>query len=636
MHIEIPMLRTEFDSLVSDVLRRTLESGAMTKSKFRRLYPHHQADWSIIRSAVAKDPRIKASRHGLIRRTIRVLETKATRDAAPVIPLNAIEHVAVEIICNALSSAEIQRALGVESIAAVESLIRRKRTGGIEKADLAAALISKVGLDLLAIPLVRELLAKKIGLSSPRRWLPGSKTAHDFCRSVSLPSDFAGSRRSPKAEAYETICGSITLKPLADYQLDTSAKFQKFLTSQTTRVVISMPTGAGKTRVCVESIRDFIKARQASSSGMIVAWVAQKEELLEQAAEAIRQVWSASTDIPSLSTLRNFGVYRSSFDSLWAEIADDFLAGPSILLTTPQSFNQALLDGREDLIHALREKICLTVIDECHLSAAPSYRPILAFSKKVVGASATAFAKEYQSQDIETAAEKIADLYDSNLITPFNWSYEEAIRNLRQRQILSRLEIGIISSGINAKVDLSLADKIDESDEIGAARVDESLALQLDLNSRRELIFSKIRADIEKPSTRALYFGPSVQDAELMCLLLRLNGISAAVISGKTEKSTRRAIISGFKQGKYRVLCNCQVLTTGFDDPQITHIILARPTVSRVLFEQMIGRGLRGPAFGGTEVCRVYDVRDEVVDGRGRRVYLGQELLPKIWKKLSL
>src|SRR5690606_2744274 len=133
---------------------------------------------------------------------------------------------------------------------------------------------------------------------------------------------------------------------------------------------------------------------------------------------------------------------------------------------------------------------------------------------------------------------KIADLYDSNLITPFNWSYEEAIQNLRKRHILSTLEIEVISSGIEAKIDLALSEKLDESDDIGTVRADESLALQLDLNSRREFIFNEIRSEFESPLTRALYFGPSVQDAELMCLLLRLNGISAAVISGKTEKST--------------------------------------------------------------------------------------------------
>lgn len=633
---EYNMLDHTFDSLVRDVKQRVIEKGSLNKNEFEKIYPGCKPVWPNIRNVVGKDSRIKSNHHGLIRRSIRKVEAHPSTESQPLVELNVNELAAAKIICNSLSTSQIQHVLGLRSIAAIESLIKKRRDADLQKIDLASALISKVGLDVLGIPLVRAVLSKKMGLVFPKRWRPGSKASHDFCNSVGLPSEFAGARRSPKGEAYETVSGGNTLLPLADYQQNVVAKIQKFLNSPTERVVLSMPTGAGKTRVCIESIRDFIKSRQASVPGLIIIWVAQKEELLEQAAEAIRQVWSASTGIMPLSILRNFGVYRNSFDSLWAEIADDFLVGPSVLLTSPQSFNQTLHGGREDLTQVLREGICLTVIDECHLSASPSYGPILKYSKKVIGASATAFAKEYKNQDIIAAAENIADVYGRNLITPFDWSYEEAIKNLRERKILSRLKIETIASGHIAKVDLSFGERIDESNEINASQVDDSLAVQLDLNSRRELIFNRIRSEIEKPTARALYFGPSVQDAELMCLLLRLNGISAAVLSGKTQKSTRREIIEGFKQGKYRVLCNCQVLTTGFDDPQITHIILARPTISRVLFEQMIGRGLRGPAFGGTEVCHVYDVRDEISDKSGRKIYLGKELLPKIWKKLTL
>src|SRR5690606_2008490 len=96
-----------------------------------------------------------------------------------------------------------------------------------------------------------------------------------------------------------------------------------------------------------------------------------------------------------------------------------------------------------------------------------------------------------------------------------------------------------------------------------------------------------------------LYFGPTVSDAECMAFLLRAEGIRAAVVSGETRSVTRRTVIQEFKQRKIRVLCNCEVLTTGFDAPLVTHVVMARPTVSRVLYEQMVGRALRGPKFGG-------------------------------------
>ncbi|MFN7286268.1 MAG: DEAD/DEAH box helicase, partial [bacterium] len=79
--------------------------------------------------------------------------------------------------------------------------------------------------------------------------------------------------------------------------------------------------------------------------------------------------------------------------------------------------------------------------------------------------------------------------------------------------------------------------------------------------------------------------------------------------------SARREIVRQFKGGAYQVLCNQGVLTTGFDDPRITHVVIARPTVSLVLFEQMVGRGLRGPLFGGTEECQIHAVEDTFEGG---------------------
>ena len=60
------------------------------------------------------------------------------------------------------------------------------------------------------------------------------------------------------------------------------------------------------------------------------------------------------------------------------------------------------------------------------------------------------------------------------------------------------------------------------------------------------------------------------------------------------------------------VITNFGVLTTGFDAPAIDTVIVARPTASSVLYEQMIGRGMRGPEFGGTERCLIIDVEDNL------------------------
>ena len=76
------------------------------------------------------------------------------------------------------------------------------------------------------------------------------------------------------------------------------------------------------------------------------------------------------------------------------------------------------------------------------------------------------------------------------------------------------------------------------------------------------------------------------------------------------------------------MLCNCEVLTTGFDAPQTTHVVIARPTVSHVLFEQMVGRGLRGPQFGGTAECIVMHFVDDVDSDTPR---LGYRAWRQVW-----
>ncbi len=60
-----------------------------------------------------------------------------------------------------------------------------------------------------------------------------------------------------------------------------------------------------------------------------------------------------------------------------------------------------------------------------------------------------------------------------------------------------------------------------------------------------------------------------------------------------------------------RVLTRIGVLAAGFDAPKVAAVVITRPTMSAALYEQMVGRGLRGPLNGGTKRCRVIDVQDD-------------------------
>jgi DNA repair protein RadD len=110
----------------------------------------------------------------------------------------------------------------------------------------------------------------------------------------------------------------------------------------------------------------------------------------------------------------------------------------------------------------------------------------------------------------------------------------------------------------------------------------------------------------------ALVYACTVKHAEFLASVLSATGRKAAVISANTPKATRRMYIDAFKKGRIEFLLNYGVLTTGFDAPKTEYIVVCRPTTSVVLYEQIVGRGLRGPRFGGTGTCTIIDFADNL------------------------
>ena len=80
--------------------------------------------------------------------------------------------------------------------------------------------------------------------------------------------------------------------------------------------------------------------------------------------------------------------------------------------------------------------------------------------------------------------------------------------------------------------------------------------------------------------------------------------VKAEHVDGGTPKAERDAILARLASGETEVLCNCMVLTEGFDLPAISCIVLARPTKQLGLFRQMAGRGLR-PAPGKSNLVLI-------------------------------
>ncbi len=95
------------------------------------------------------------------------------------------------------------------------------------------------------------------------------------------------------------------------------------------------------------------------------------------------------------------------------------------------------------------------------------------------------------------------------------------------------------------------------------------------------------------PETKAIIFAASVAQSQRTAELFQARGIAAASVDGAMPKKTRRAILSAFHTNQLQVLINCQLLTEGFDEPEIQTVVIARPTMVKGGYLQMLGRGTR-------------------------------------------
>jgi len=103
-------------------------------------------------------------------------------------------------------------------------------------------------------------------------------------------------------------------------------------------------------------------------------------------------------------------------------------------------------------------------------------------------------------------------------------------------------------------------------------------------------------------------FTESVEQSRRITSALVMHGVAAYHLDSETPPGDRRQIIEDYKSGNLQVLLNYDILTTGFDAPLTDTVIILRGTedYDQPLIQQMIGRGLRGPKFGGTEKCKVF------------------------------
>ena len=435
------------------------------------------------------------------------------------------------------------------------------------------------------------------GLEPPREWA-GRRTTRQWVASLGFPADWAGFPSSTR-DAVEVIDGPVVLQPLHDYQETVTGNIKRLLNGEPPegRGMVSLPTGAGKTRVTVQALVEAVRDGDVSQETPQV-WIAQTDELCEQAAETWTYVWRAIG--PHLPM---------RLGRLWAtnEVPEEPGVFQLVIATIDKL--KSVIDRQTAEYDWLREA-SVVVIDEAHTSIAPSYTQVLEWlgrsgrarkgevPRPLIGLTATPF--RGTSSD-ETA--RLVRRYGQNRLDHGAFTTDDPYEDLQRKGVLAKVKHRILDGGDVELTDSDIAE-IEKMRHLPAA-VTERLGSDLGRTMKVVDSIASLPAD-----WTVLTFAPSVENARVLAALLSHHGVPAVSVSADTESAARRHYVEEFKAGRIRVITNFNVLTQGFDAPKVQAVYVARPTFSPNVYQQMVGRGLRGPKNGGSDEVLIVNVED--------------------------
>jgi superfamily II DNA or RNA helicase len=320
------------------------------------------------------------------------------------------------------------------------------------------------------------------------------------------------------------------------------------------RPLFSLATGLGKTVV-------FANLPQIGLRRLLV--VAHREELLDQAAEKLRH-WNPGLTVQvdqadrwaDVETLSAFDgeLFAGTGYAVCASVATIGRKGSPRLVRYPTGLFDAV------------------VIDECHHASAQSYQTVIEHfgagqpgGPALIGCTATPFRAD--GADLSKVFDRVV----------FSMELPEAI----SRGFLVDIRAFSVPTGVDL-------------DAVGATREDfkvGELADAVNTSSRNGRV---VKAYLDHAADRkAIVFAADVQHSKDLAEAFLAAGVAARHVDGMTPPEERAAVFAWLREPGRRVLVNVGIATEGFDEPSISCVILARPTKSRVLFTQMVGRGTR-------------------------------------------
>jgi superfamily II DNA or RNA helicase len=267
--------------------------------------------------------------------------------------------------------------------------------------------------------------------------------------------------------------------------------------------------------------------------------------------------------------------------------------------------------SKQSQFFEMAKKVDMVIMDEAHQAIAPTYEHLLRIlmptgKTKFLGLSATP-GRGYLSaeQDIE-----LAQFFNRQKVELEIEGYDNPIDFLTENGYLAKVDY--------EKLDYSGGELTEKELEYlnNFYDISPQTLVKISKDKARNLILVKRIAEEAKEGKKIIVFACSVEHAYLLQNLLQLNGFKTAAITSDTSTELRTRLIKQYKDtDEIQILTNFGVLTTGFDAPKTSVAVIARPTLSLVLFSQMVGRAIRGVEAGGNKEAKVITIVDTEIPG---------------------
>jgi len=320
-------------------------------------------------------------------------------------------------------------------------------------------------------------------------------------------------------------------RELRDYQQEAIDNLKKMREDGKTIALLYHATGVGKT---------ITAATDAKAVGGRTLFLVNALKLASQAKETFAKVWPEAT----------LGEYTGSQKDMTQ----------TVIFATVQSISK-------DLEKFSPTDFDYLIVDECHHAAANTYQKIFTYfhPKFILGLTATPERSD---------GEDMLELFQ-------NVAHKMDLKTAVERGVLVPIRC------IRVKTNIDLTDvRIN-----GIKYNSQDLESKLFIPERNQLIVDTYLKYVNGKKT--VIFCASVDHAAEIAKLLRDNGVKAEAVSGRDRVEVREKILKDYETGSTNVLCACDLLNEGWDSPHTTVLFMARPTMSKTIYLQQLGRGTR-------------------------------------------